>query len=112
MKGIHSGLFVKVLYNKHGIQACSGVACCYLLAEQLCSVNKKDLNIILSGHGTLDTYEWTFVTFHYTFPDNKCLYEYECSDNKWDNKTEDVSKHKIPIIVTDLFKKMRLVSSV
>ena len=119
-----------MLSDKYGIQARSGVSCCYLLAEQLCSINKKDRNIILSGHGTPDNYGWIRVTFHYTFTDNyirhilnsitelvstiheyKCLYEYKCSDNKWYNKTEDVSKHEIPTIVADVFKKMRLLSS-
>ena len=131
MKGIHPGLFVKVLSDKYGIQARSGVSCCYLLAEQLCSVNKKERTIILSGRGTPDNYGWIRVTFHYTFTDSsirhvlnsitelvrtihsyKCLYEYKCSDNKWYNRTTDVSKHAIPEIVSEVFDEMRLISSV
>ena len=130
VKGIHPGLFVKVLSDEYGIQARSGVSCCYLLAEKLCDVSNKDRKYIFEGHGTPNKYGWIRVTFHYTQSNKeidyilKCIeilgntihkyihyYEHKCTDNKWYHKTNDVTKTYVPKFVNNIFNEMVLISS-
>ena len=130
IKGIHPGLFVKVLSDEYGIQARSGVSCCYLLAEKLCDINNKDRKYILEGHGTPNKYGWIRVTFHYTLSNKEIdyilksiealgntihkyiqHYEHKCTDNKWYHKKNDVSKKYIKKLIKKIFNEMVLISS-
>ena len=122
---VHPGLFVKILSDRFGIQTRSGVSCCYLLAEQLCTVTKRVREHILSGKGTPDTYGWVRISFHYTFSalkiqyilesielllftiqDYTNSYEHKCSNNKWYHKYNDVNDTIIPNIVSTLFEEV------
>ena len=123
VEDVHPGLFVKLLSDRYGIQARSGVSCCYLLAEELCDLKKRERKQILEGKGTPNTYGWIRISFYYEFDDSKvthilnCIedlvnnideyrtdYKYNSSDNIWYHKHRDVIERVIPKIVNTLFK--------
>ena len=65
VKNVHSGLFVKILSDEYGIQSRSGVSCCYILAEKICNLSKKERQHIMAGKEHLlimGGYEYLFIT--------------------------------------------------
>ena len=130
VKDIHPGLFVKVLSDRYGIQSRSGVSCCYLLAEELCGINRNERSAILSGNGTPNKYGWVRVSFHYDFGISKIryilqaveelvntiqgyvpYYRYMCQKNKWYHRYNDTTNNNVRSIVNDIFNDSYHVSS-
>lgn len=121
--GCHPGLFVTLLSDVFGIQARSGVSCCYLLAAKLCRVNRSTRKSILEGKGTPETYGWVRLSFYYRHTDDFVLkvlrsvvllidtlplyvndYEYRCAWNRWvhRHKQED-SGNDVKVYAKKLF---------
>jgi selenocysteine lyase/cysteine desulfurase len=126
VRGVHPGLFVKVLSDRYGIQARSGVSCCYLLAADLCQVGQCDRNKILKGKGTPETYGWVRLSFNYANRDHHIdyvlssvaelvstisgyeeQYRYECSKNEWKHLYRDVKDLTIEPHIDALFEAAR-----
>ena len=129
--GVHPGLFVKVLSDRYGIQTRSGVACCYLLAENLCQINKNERKKILNNKGTPKKYGWVRVSFYYGNSDAHintvlhCIehliptirryeneYTYCCEQNAWYHKIHDVKQNAVHEQVENTFHSVQSSSSV
>uniref|UniRef100_A0A6C0CRB8 Aminotransferase class V domain-containing protein n=1 Tax=viral metagenome TaxID=1070528 RepID=A0A6C0CRB8_9ZZZZ len=122
----HPGLFVKVLSDRYGIQARSGVSCCYLLADVLCKISREERNDILKGRKVTANYGWVRLSFNYEMSDTKIQYVlhsvselcrnlheyapqyvYEVKCNHWKHKYRDVADTSIPQMIEQVFEQIK-----
>jgi len=125
VKDIHSGLFVKILSDAYGIQARSGVLCCYMLAEKMCSLSKQERKHILAGKGAPSHYGWVRISFYYEFTEELIRHILNCiehlvfnihdykkeytqeDDGQFYNAKSDVNRTVVPKLVRTIFSDMR-----
>ena len=116
---------MKILSDVYGIQARSGVSCCYMLAEKMCNLSKQERNHILAGKGAPSHYGWVRISFYYEFMEElirhilKCIehlvfnihdYKKEYTqedDGQFYNAKSDVNRTVVPKLVRTIFSEMR-----
>jgi selenocysteine lyase/cysteine desulfurase len=64
VKNTFPSLFVQALSDEYGIQARSGVSCCFMIADHLCKMNINERQKLLKGQGPPQQFGWIRLSFH------------------------------------------------
>jgi selenocysteine lyase/cysteine desulfurase len=65
VQDIQPSFFVQVLSDEYGIQARSGVSCCFMLANHICKLHSSERNKFKKGQGVPVNFGWIRLSFHY-----------------------------------------------
>jgi len=65
VKDLYPSFVVKALSDFYGIQARSGVSCCFMLSDHMKQMTKQQRNDIVKGKGPPKTFGWVRISFHY-----------------------------------------------
>jgi selenocysteine lyase/cysteine desulfurase len=122
VKDTFPSFIVKALSDMYGIQARSGVSCCFMLSDHMKQLTVQQRQNIVKGKGPPNTFGWVRLSFHYDndlkfvssvlndlkdLLDNmksiSKLYEHVKCTNEWKLKKGDDTKKETERFVSEFF---------